>query len=266
MTRPAAVLFDRDDTLVEDVPYNGDPEKVRPMPGAREALDMLRRRGLRLGVVSNQSGIGRGLLTEAEVRAVNARVDSLLGPFDAWACCPHAPEDGCGCRKPAPGLVVEAARLLGVRPEDCVVIGDIGSDMDAARAAGARGVLVPTARTLPEEVASAPHVCEDLLSAVRHVLRDDPRRPRATPPRAAPGPVADGRTADGDAPAADHSVGGHAPAAGRAVGGHAVGGPMADGHAAADGHAQAAGRTADGHVAAGRRTADGHAAAGGRPV
>lgn len=174
MTRPAAVLFDRDDTLVEDVPYNGDPEKVRPMRGAREALLLLRQHGLRVAVVSNQSGIGRGLLTEADVRAVNARVDALLGPFDAWVHCPHVAEDGCGCRKPAPGLVVEAARLLGVRPGDCVVIGDIGSDMGAARAAGARGVLVPTARTLPEEVASAPCVCPDLVSAVRLVLGEEP--------------------------------------------------------------------------------------------
>nr|WP_235023692.1 HAD family hydrolase [Streptomyces sp. WAC05374] len=168
--RPAAVLFDRDDTLVEDVPYNGDPEKVRPMPGAREALRLLREHGLRLGVVSNQSGIGRGLLTEAQVRAVNARVDDLLGPFGAWAHCPHVPEDRCGCRKPAPGLVVEAARLLGVRPGDCVVIGDIGSDMGAARAAGAGAILVPTARTLPEEVAAAPRVCRDLPDAARLLL------------------------------------------------------------------------------------------------
>ncbi|MGI5484303.1 D-glycero-alpha-D-manno-heptose-1,7-bisphosphate 7-phosphatase [Streptomyces lavendofoliae] len=175
MTRPAAVLFDRDDTLVEDVPYNGDPDLVRPMPGAAEAVRLLRERGIRTAVVSNQSGIGRGLLTEAQVRAVNARVEALLGPFDVWAYCPHAPADGCGCRKPAPGLVTEAARLLGVRPEDCVLIGDIGADMGAALAAGARGVLVPTARTLPEEVAAAPAVCADLLGAVRHVLLDEPR-------------------------------------------------------------------------------------------
>ncbi|MEU0662452.1 D-glycero-alpha-D-manno-heptose-1,7-bisphosphate 7-phosphatase [Streptomyces lavendulocolor] len=180
MTRPAAVLFDRDDTLVEDVPYNGDPARVRPMPGAREAVRLLRESGVPVAVVSNQSGVGRGLLTDDQVRAVNARVDALLGPFDAWAYCPHAPEDGCRCRKPAPGLVEEVARLLGVRPRECVLIGDIGSDMGAARAAGARGVLVPTARTLPEEVAAAPLVCDDLLGAVRHVLRDDPRHPHRT--------------------------------------------------------------------------------------
>ncbi|MFJ8584458.1 D-glycero-alpha-D-manno-heptose-1,7-bisphosphate 7-phosphatase [Streptomyces sp. NPDC093595] len=174
VSRPAAVLFDRDDTLVVDVPYNGDPERVRPMPGAREALRLLRAHGIPAGVVSNQSGIGRGLLTEAAVREVNARVDALLGPLDTWVHCPHVPEDGCGCRKPAPGLVLEAARRLGVPPGACVVIGDIGADMGAARAAGAAGVLVPTARTLPGEVAAAPCVCPDLLSAVRLVLDGPP--------------------------------------------------------------------------------------------
>ncbi|MEU6061917.1 HAD-IIIA family hydrolase [Streptomyces sp. NPDC047097] len=184
-----AVLFDRDDTLVADVPYNGDPALVRPMPGAREAVALVRARGLGCGVVSNQSGIGRGLLSHARVRAVNARVDALLGPFGAWVYCPHSPEDGCGCRKPAPGLVVEAARRLGVPAEACVVIGDIGADAEAARAAGARAVLVPTARTLPAEVAAAPAVCRDLVEAVRLALS------HAGPP-ADTGPVAyaEGRT------------------------------------------------------------------------
>jgi len=168
--RPAAVLLDRDDTLILDVPYNGDPAKVEPMPGAREALRTLRDARIPTAVISNQSGIGRGLLTEAQVRAVNAKADALLGPLDAWLFCPHAPEDGCDCRKPAPGLVRQAAARLGVPPERCVVIGDIGADVEAARAAGAQAVLVPTPRTRPEEVAAAPAVAPDLASAIRMVL------------------------------------------------------------------------------------------------
>jgi histidinol-phosphate phosphatase family protein len=164
--RPAAVLLDRDDTLILDVPYNGDPEKVEPLPGVREALQRLRDAHIPTAVISNQSGIGRGLLTEAQVRAVNAKADALLGPLDAWLFCPHAPEDGCDCRKPAPGLVRRAAARLGVPPERCVVIGDIGADMQAARAAGARAVLVPTPRTRPEEVAAAPAVASDFAAAV----------------------------------------------------------------------------------------------------
>ncbi|MFH8802034.1 D-glycero-alpha-D-manno-heptose-1,7-bisphosphate 7-phosphatase [Streptomyces sp. NPDC017936] len=170
----AAVLFDRDGTLVEDVPYNGDPDRVRPMPGAGEALGLLRAAGVPTGVVSNQSGIGRGLLTHADVRAVNDRADAVLGGLDTWVYCPHLPDDGCACRKPRPGLVVEAARRLGVAPRDCVVIGDIAADVLAARAAGARGVLVPNAATLPREVASAPLTAPDLPTAVRLVLARTP--------------------------------------------------------------------------------------------
>ncbi|GAA0389425.1 hypothetical protein GCM10009530_45660 [Microbispora corallina] len=168
--RPAAVLFDRDGTLIRDVPYNSDPNLVEPVPGAGRALDRLRRAGLPMGIVSNQSGVARGIISPEALREVNARVEELLGPFDVWAVCPHDDDDGCDCRKPAPGLVLRAARTLGVAPGDCVVIGDIGRDVAAARAAGARGILVPTPVTLPEEVAAAPEVAPDLGAAVDMVL------------------------------------------------------------------------------------------------
>ncbi|MGI8674231.1 MAG: HAD-IIIA family hydrolase [Thermoleophilaceae bacterium] len=167
---PDAVLLDRDGTLIVDVPYNGDPERVVPMAGAREALERLRAARVPIGVVSNQSGVARGLIAPDEVAAVNARVEELLGPLGPWAICPHGPEEGCTCRKPAPGLVLEAAGRLGVDPRRCVVVGDIGADVEAARAAGARGVLVPTDRTLPEEVEAAAEVAQDLPGAVDLVL------------------------------------------------------------------------------------------------
>jgi histidinol-phosphate phosphatase family protein len=167
---PAAVLLDRDGTLVEDVPYNGDPAHVQPMPGAREALERLRRAGVPLAVVSNQSGIGRGLLSEEQVARVNDRIEDLLGPLGPWFVCPHHPDAGCGCRKPRPGLVLRAAERLSVAPERCALIGDIGADIEAARAAGARGVLVPTAHTRPEEVARADLVAPDLGAAVDVLL------------------------------------------------------------------------------------------------
>lgn len=166
-----AVLFDRDDTLVHDVPYNGDPNRVRPVPGAREAVDRLRRAGLRVGVVSNQSGLAYGRFTWGDLRRVNARVEELLGPFDTWQICEHGDGDGCDCRKPAPGLIVAAARALGTRPERCAVVGDIGADMAAATAAGASGILVPTPATRTEEIAAAPTVAGDLRSAVDLILR-----------------------------------------------------------------------------------------------
>jgi histidinol-phosphate phosphatase family protein len=167
---PKAVLLDRDGTLVVDVPYNGDPERVVAMPGAREAVGRLRAAGVPTAVVSNQSGVARGYVRVEQVEAVNRRVEELLGPLGPWMVCPHGPWEGCRCRKPAPGLIVAAAGALGVEPADCVVIGDIGADVEAARAAGARAVLVPTAGTRDEEVAAAPEVAPDLLAAVELLL------------------------------------------------------------------------------------------------
>lgn len=170
-----AVLVDRDGTLVVDVPYNGDPALVEPVPGAAPALERLRAAGLPVAVISNQSGVARGLLSSADVDAVNRRVSDLLGPFAGFWVCPHGPGDGCGCRKPAPGLVLAAAAALGVAPTACAVIGDIGADVEAANAAGARGVLVPTPLTRPAEVAAAPEVAPDLATAVDLLLAGQDR-------------------------------------------------------------------------------------------
>jgi histidinol-phosphate phosphatase family protein len=165
-----AVLFDRDGTLVVDVPYNGDPEQVRPVPGAVEAVAEARAAGLPIGVVTNQSGLARGAFTPEQMAAVHARIDGLFGPFDVWSVCPHGPDDGCDCRKPAPGSVRAAVDRLGVDPESCALVGDIGADVDAARAAGALGILVPTGATETAELAAAPIVCRDLGTAVAYLL------------------------------------------------------------------------------------------------
>jgi histidinol-phosphate phosphatase family protein len=167
---PAAILFDRDGTLVVDVPGNTDSARIRLMPGARNAVRRARSGGLKVGVVTNQAAIGRGSVTGDEVAILNRRVDDLIGPFDTWQVCPHVPADGCGCRKPGPGLVTAAAAALGVPTASCAVIGDIGSDLGAAKAAGARSVLVPTRVTKAGEIASAPVVASDLLSAVDLVM------------------------------------------------------------------------------------------------
>ena len=152
-----AVLFDRDETIVVDVPFNGDPDKVEPAPNARALLDRLRAAGLPLAVVSNQSGVGRGYITLEQTDAVNRRVEELLGPFGGFFVCPHAPQDDCDCRKPKPKLVLEAARALGVEPGCCVVVGDRESDVQAARNAGA----------IPLRI-EGPH---ELRAAVERILR-----------------------------------------------------------------------------------------------
>jgi histidinol-phosphate phosphatase family protein len=160
-----AVLFDRDGTIVEDVPYNGNPGLVRPVPEAKETVHRLRAKGIRVGVITNQSGVARGLISREDVRAVNEQIDRAVGPFDTWEVCHHGPDDGCDCRKPRPGLVQAAAQRLGVDPARCVVIGDIGADVLAARAAGATAVLVPTPVTRAEEVDAAPCVAQSLAAA-----------------------------------------------------------------------------------------------------
>jgi HAD superfamily hydrolase (TIGR01662 family) len=167
---PDLVLLDRDGTLVVDVPYNGDPALVQPMPGAAEALDRLRAAGIRVGVVTNQSAVGSGRITTEQMQAVNAEVDRRLGPFAVWQVCPHTPTDGCGCRKPAPGMVKEACAQLEVPLDRCLLIGDIGSDVAAAHAAGAVGVLVPTPATSADEVAAVEQVHATLGAAVDAVL------------------------------------------------------------------------------------------------
>jgi histidinol-phosphate phosphatase family protein len=171
---PEAVLLDRDGTLVVDVPYNGDPTRVELMPGAREALLRLRQARIPTALVSNQSGIARGLIDRDQVDAVNARMEELLAlSVGPKAICPHGPDDRCGCRKPRPGLIHQAAEALGVDPSRCAVVGDIGADVQAARAAGARGVLVPTPITRQEEIDAAPEVAPDLPAAIALLLDGD---------------------------------------------------------------------------------------------
>jgi histidinol-phosphate phosphatase family protein len=176
---PTAVLFDRDGTLVDDIPYNGDPEAVRLRAGVVEAVQALREHEIAVGVVTNQSGVARGLLEPEQVEAVHRRIEELVGPLDVWAICPHGPDDACGCRKPAPGLVLAAADALGVDASTVVVIGDIGSDVQAAEAAGATGILVPTPVTLPDEVAAARRTARTITEATFSLLPDRALRGRA---------------------------------------------------------------------------------------
>jgi D-glycero-D-manno-heptose 1,7-bisphosphate phosphatase len=138
------------------VPYNGDPVLVEPIEGAKAALDRLRAAGLHVGVLTNQSGVGRGMITQAQMDTVNARVEELLGPFDGWFVCAHAPDVDCECRKPKPKLIFDAARAWEIDPSQIVVVGDKQSDVEAARNAGSRAIKIDGA-------------C-DIASAVEQIL------------------------------------------------------------------------------------------------
>jgi len=167
-----AVLFDRDGTLIENEEDPVDPERIRPLAGAVDAVRALRTEGIATGVVTNQGAVAEGRSTVHDVAARNAAVDREFGPFDTWQTCLHRASDGCGCRKPAPGMIRAAAHSLGIPPEQCVVIGDTEGDLLAARRAGARAVLVPNPATRASEVDDAPHVAPDLTTAVRWVLQE----------------------------------------------------------------------------------------------
>jgi D-glycero-D-manno-heptose 1,7-bisphosphate phosphatase len=143
--RPA-VFLDRDGTVIEDVGYPRDPDSVRLLPGAPQTLAALHDAGLALVVVSNQSGVGRGIIAPAQAEAVHARFVALLADagvqIDAVRYCPHAPDEGCACRKPSPEMLLDAARELGIDRSRSTMIGDRASDLQAGRRAGTRTILL----------------------------------------------------------------------------------------------------------------------------
>jgi histidinol-phosphate phosphatase family protein len=144
--RPRAVFLDKDGTLVRNVPYNVDPERIALAPGAAEGAAALSRRGYRLIVVSNQPGAALGYFTESALAAVERRMRELLAEagaeLDGFYYCPHLPGAGCGCRKPAAGMLVRAAEEKGIDLGRSWMIGDILDDVEAGRRAGCRTVLV----------------------------------------------------------------------------------------------------------------------------
>jgi len=147
------VFLDKDGTLVEDVPYNADPARLVLARGAAEGLCLLAATGFRFAVVSNQSGVARGFFSESRLTHVEERLRQMLGEIGVslagFFYCPHHPEGvvaeyalACDCRKPAPGLIVNAARQLQADLRHCWMIGDILDDVEAGRRAGCRTALI----------------------------------------------------------------------------------------------------------------------------
>jgi D-glycero-D-manno-heptose 1,7-bisphosphate phosphatase len=175
------VLLDRDGVLVEDVGYLSSPSQLRVLPGVAWALASLSRAGFALAVVSNQSGVARGLFSEDDVRAVNAALATRLARagarVEAWLYCPHHPTQGsppyrqrCECRKPAPGLLWRARDELGLDLRRSWVVGDKLTDVEAAQRAGCRAVLVGS----PSE-ASPAVTLPSLAEAARWILARAPQ-------------------------------------------------------------------------------------------
>ena len=154
----SAVFLDRDDTLIENVPYLGDPKKVKLIPGASSAIAEFRRSKIPLIIISNQSGVGRGLITKEQVRSVDARMEELLGGgnvFTHYGHCYAAPGDPYDDRrKPSPKMLQDAATTFGLDLKKSFMVGNRLSDVQAGQAAGCQTILL-NLRVPPEELAAS---------------------------------------------------------------------------------------------------------------
>lgn len=178
MNRPA-VFLDRDGTIIDDVNFVSKPQQVRLLPGAAAAIRRLNEARIRVVVVTNQSGIARGILTAADYDRVRARVEELLGDagarIDATYMCPHHPDltGPCDCRKPGTLLFRRAADDLGLDPAVSWFVGDKLRDVSPARALGGRGILVASTETSESDIQAAREefsVADSLDEAVSRII------------------------------------------------------------------------------------------------
>ncbi|NBX55283.1 MAG: D-glycero-beta-D-manno-heptose 1,7-bisphosphate 7-phosphatase [Betaproteobacteria bacterium] len=181
------VILDRDGTINQDRDdYVKSPQEWVPLPGALEAIARLNHAGWHVVVVSNQSGLGRGLFDMATLNAMHAKMNKLLagvgGRIDAVFFCPHGPEDQCQCRKPLPGLFEQIGERLGLDLQGTHVVGDSLRDLQAGVQVGCVPHLVHTGKgaalrgmALPEGFPSQTHTHADLAAFVDWLLDDAPK-------------------------------------------------------------------------------------------
>jgi D-glycero-D-manno-heptose 1,7-bisphosphate phosphatase len=168
---PRAVFLDRDGTLMHNVSYCSDPAKVQVIPGVAQSLRKLREHGFKLVVVTNQSGIGRGYFEEEEFWKVQAAFEQQIGPdiIDATYFCADHPDKASDRRKPAPGMLIQAAHDLGLDLASCFMIGDSESDIEAGIRAGVKAaILIGTRKEKPREKV---WIAKDFPEAVELVVR-----------------------------------------------------------------------------------------------
>jgi histidinol-phosphate phosphatase family protein len=177
-----AIFLDRDGTLNEDPGYLRDPAQIKLLPEVGEALALLKGLGFLLVVVTNQSGIGRGLIQTSALPLIHKRLDELLKPYvskiDLYQICPHHPDDRCECRKPKPKLILDAAHILGIDVSRSYMIGDKSGDLGAGFAAGCKASILvrtgegaTTASQLQE--GQATWIADSLLQAGNWILSEE---------------------------------------------------------------------------------------------
>lgn len=178
-----AIFFDRDGTINEEKDYIFDPALIELIPGALEGLKLASEAGFRLFIVSNQSGIARGLATETDVCRVNERLEELVAVggvhFDGIYFCPHLPtiSGHCDCRKPKRGMVDRALETFDLDLANSFVVGDRLLDMQLAHNIGATGIMVRTGYGSVEEHqieadGRPAYIVDNLLEAVKVILKE----------------------------------------------------------------------------------------------
>ena len=174
-----AVFLDRDGTILKDCDYLSNPDHIRVYKGVIPALKNLKKKGWRLVIGTNQSGIGRGYFTVKEMEKVHRRLFSIFKKdglvMDMVVFCPHGPNDGCDCRKPGQGMIRKAAKRFNLDLEQCVAVGDKESDILWGKRAGARTVLVLTGsgRKVRDARRVKPdYVARSLSYAVKWILKN----------------------------------------------------------------------------------------------
>lgn len=190
MKRPA-VFLDRDGTIIEDVGYLRELSQIDLLPWSPDAIRMLNEAGFAVVVITNQSGVARGYFDEAHVQATHAALDAALqahaARIDAYYYCPHYPGSAnphynveCDCRKPAPGLLRQAAHDLSIDLERSWMVGDFWRDVEAGLAAGTRTILIRTGRggqhrPAPPDAPQPDAILNDLMEAAGWILRNSSR-------------------------------------------------------------------------------------------
>src|SRR5213595_3074894 len=171
-TRTPAIFVDRDGTIMQDVGYCSDPQEVKIFPGVREALRRLKSNGFKLIIITNQSGIGRGFFTNEQYRAVEAEMLRQLGAglIDASYFCPDVPGQHSSFRKPAPGMILQAAREHRIDLSRSFFIGDKEIDAECGRNAGVHTIRVQTGFDSDTTDTVADMVARDLVAAAKIIV------------------------------------------------------------------------------------------------
>jgi D-glycero-D-manno-heptose 1,7-bisphosphate phosphatase len=171
------VFFDRDGTLIKLYDYLGDPALVELLPSVVEGLKLLLSHNLALAVVTNQSGVGRGMYSLADMHACNNRLAQILLthdiPLHGIYACPHGPKEGCACRKPLPGMIQQAQATHTFDPAQSFVVGDNDSDLALARNIHAKAILVTTghgAQTLAKPHTKPDFIAPDILTSAQWIV------------------------------------------------------------------------------------------------